>query len=143
MEEHFLKLRTQSEKVYWKCENILNIDILVSTHKDYGSNGGKTKPYPHHDSFLLLQVSANFGCKLCKLAVLAAGQHSLMKLMSLKGDEAKLCFEFDQWDVLRFKTGKHERDPRDSILSNEIQLCVLEGKNSSLALYFPVNLHKV
>jgi hypothetical protein len=116
MEEHFCKLLTQSEKICWKCEIILNIDILVSTHKNYGSNGGKTKPYPHHDSFSLLRVSAEFGYKLCKLAVLAAGQRPPMKLMSLKGDEAKLYFEFDQWDVLRFRTGKPEEDHRESIL---------------------------
>lgn len=116
--------------IYSKCENILNINILVSTHKDYGSNGGRSKPFPHYENFSALEASANLGCKLCRLGVSALKRHPPVDIRVLVGDEAKLYFEFAPDDLVYFTTAGYEICFFKPALFTGIQLSVLEGMSS-------------
>ena len=87
-----------------ECQNILNLDILLRTHKDHEANGGEAKPYPYDEGFKTLEQSAKTGFELCKLVCSVPSCKELDKLRAVTGAEAKLFFEFGGNDVVHFRT---------------------------------------
>jgi len=91
-----------------QCQNILNLDVLLSTHEKYDSNGGKTRPHPHHDSFAALSRAAEQGCEICTMVSSNIEHRNIGKLKHLTGHGSNLFFKFVSLDLLRFSTGHEE-----------------------------------
>jgi hypothetical protein len=52
-----------------QCQEIANLDILLSTVVDFKPDGLKhhPRPHPHHKDFSAIKVSAESGCTICRL----------------------------------------------------------------------------
>ena len=52
-----------------QCQEIANLDILLSTVVDFKPDGleHRPRPHPHHKNFSALKVSAEAGCMICSL----------------------------------------------------------------------------
>src|SRR6266536_2304958 len=86
------------------CENVLNLDILLSTHPSYHGNEGQSRPYPHHESFSAIEQSAKGGCELCQIV----SSHPMRNLFSDKPatwEDARMYFEFNAEGVVNFTNG--------------------------------------
>ena len=119
------------------CQKILDLGILISTWAPDKPDGPKAKPYPHHESFIALEASAEAGCELCKLAVSTVRRHAVEQLRLMEPRDAQLWFQLSPDNELSFKTthGAFHPDFRASFYSG-IQLRALEGlKNSQTILY--------
>jgi hypothetical protein len=92
-----------------QCQNILNLDILLSTHEKHDSNNGKPRPHAHHDSFAALEKAAEQGCEICKMVSSNTSRWAIEKLDSLGGSESRLLFKFVSLDLLKFSTASEEQ----------------------------------
>jgi hypothetical protein len=87
------------------CENVLNLDILLSTHPNYQGNGGESRPYPHHESFSAIEQSAKDGCELCQIVSSPSIRDLFGQCRSATGEDAQMYFEFDVEDLVYFRNG--------------------------------------
>ncbi|PVH83803.1 HET-domain-containing protein [Cadophora sp. DSE1049] len=90
-----------------KCQNILNLDILLSTQAKHESHDGEEKPIPHHDNYSALVRSAEAGCTLCQLATRSLKRHELSGIFDsgeAPGIDERLYFALVNGDVLWFKS---------------------------------------
>ncbi|KUJ13216.1 uncharacterized protein LY89DRAFT_155042 [Mollisia scopiformis] len=88
-----------------KCENILNLDILMGTSQGVQAVGQDApQPYPHHESISTLALSAKVGCALCKVVLKSVSKYHLNRLGALHGAKAQIYFELSRQDALCFLT---------------------------------------
>ena len=75
------------------CQNVFNLDILISTHANYV---GMEEPgsYPHHESFAAVEESAEAGYDICQHVCAAISEDQRHKMKLLTGEGAKIRFEF-------------------------------------------------
>jgi hypothetical protein len=50
-----------------RCQDILNLDTLLSTLMNFKLGGPATQRHPHHKNFADLVASAKAGCTICSL----------------------------------------------------------------------------
>jgi hypothetical protein len=81
-----------------KCQNIVNLDILLSTHDRYGPNNRKYRPYPHHENYAAFEIAAAAGCDICKLVWSA----STSKIFASRYPSTPIYFRFTILDLLKF-----------------------------------------
>jgi hypothetical protein len=123
-----------------QCQNILNLDIFLSTHEKHDSNNGKSRPHPHHDSFAALERAAKEGCAICKMISSNTNKWQLERLNSLTCSESRLFFKFVSLDLLKLTTANEEErsDSDDEGLHEpgpllpEMRLSPKEGISQSL-----------
>jgi hypothetical protein len=61
-------LRSKQLKMFCdRCQDILNLDILLSTRMKAKPGGPQYQRRPHHKNFADLQASAQAGCTICSL----------------------------------------------------------------------------
>lgn len=109
-----------------QCQNVLNLDILLSTHENYPGNNGEHRPYPHYKTFAAIEQSAGYGCELCTLVCSAISDSQKQKMRELTGEDAQMRFEFWKSDYLFFVSS--EKDPDYPQYQYGISLSVLESE---------------
>jgi hypothetical protein len=87
-----------------KCQDILDLDILLSTHSNHPGNDGQPQPREHYESFAAMQESATAGCELCRLACSVPSGSYLAELRSLPPGESAISWEFAAHDILHFES---------------------------------------
>ena len=84
-----------------RCQDILNLDILLSTLRTLEISGPKTPRRPHHKNFADLEASVEAGCTICSLvcadqessSIITGSQSGQIYFSLYPGD--RLVFEFD------------------------------------------------
>jgi hypothetical protein len=84
-----------------RCQDILNLDILLSTLMNFNPGGPKTQRRAHHKNFADLVASAKAGCTICSLVCadpeassILTGSESGQVYFFLHPDDL-LAFDFD------------------------------------------------
>ncbi|PMD42866.1 HET-domain-containing protein [Hyaloscypha variabilis F] len=80
-----------------KCQDILNLDVLLSTFEEDEDHYDEAKRHSHHESFTALEQSAKDGCELCRMAC-----SSLPKPWGSKSVERRIWFQLRPGDFLMF-----------------------------------------
>jgi len=106
-----------------KCQSILDLDILLSTHDNSKSNGGKARARPHHDTFLAMETAAGEGCEICRMVCSNATGKEVEELKSLTSPDARIYFKFVSPDLLKFCTARDA----DAAFLRSIRLSPNEG----------------
>jgi hypothetical protein len=106
-----------------KCQSILDLDILLSTHENHKSNGGKARDYPHHENFLAMETAAGECCEIRRMVCSNTTGKNVEELKSLTGPEAQMYFTFVSLDLLKFCTARDA----DAAFLRSIRLSPKEG----------------
>ena len=107
-----------------KCQSILDLDILLSTHEKHKSNEGKARAHPHHDNFLAMETAAEEGCEICRMVCSNVNREKVEEIKSLTGPEAQIYFKLVSLDLLKFCTS---RDGERADFLPSIRLSPKEG----------------
>lgn len=105
-----------------RCQDILNLDILLSTLRNFEPGGPKDESRPHHKNFADLVASAEAGCPICNL-VCAHPHSSLYSHCSLL-ENGQIYFLLNNHDLLVFQFDiSHE--PERSLSRNSGILAII------------------